>query len=161
MITAVVIPADKEQPLYKTELDGLPAMQNVVGGFVEVLDVINPEASIWSNEEGAIIDLPQNARATILLWVGNMAHANYTLLRGDCFITGRPDSQGDTTSVPDELVKLLLETETYKFEVQTADSEVHWNSNQQRFDDPFQACIAGISLSQRWMAVTAIRLAAA
>lgn len=161
MVHAIVVPADDALALFKLELNDINDYQKVVGGLFEVLDLTNPDASIWSNEEGLILDLPKNRRASILLWMGNENHRNYTTLRGDCFITGQPDDEGDTTDVPGELAHLLLEVQRFKFEVQTFDDKTAWNSNAQRFDDPFQACIAALMLADKWMSVQQVRLASA
>ena len=158
MFTGIVIPADEALPLEKLEVHGIQDMQKAVGGLFEVLDTQEPAASVWSNEEGLILDLPVNRRASILLWLGNKAHRGYTTLRGDCLVTGNPDDQGQTTSVSPELLALFFDTESIKFEVQTADSGTAWSSNQQRFDNYFDAAAAALSLSGRWFLVTAMRV---
>lgn len=78
------------------------------------MDIYNPRATVWLNEEGKLQGLPVNQRATAMLWVHNSRFLAADVLCGDVFITGRPDERGNDTTVPVELVKLLLETRRWQ-----------------------------------------------
>ena len=92
-IKAVVIPQDLEQPLRTITFDrgDIVTMQTIVGGRFEVLDIPTLRASVWSNDEGHLIGLPVNERATMFLWINAHEHMGYNVLTGDCLVTGRPD----------------------------------------------------------------------
>lgn len=108
-IKVVVIPSDEDEPLAMRELEqgNLRAMQEIVGGLIEFTDIPAANASLVSNEEGLIYGLPLNTRATAILHTFAPIHTGHTILVGDCFICGLPDQDGDTQSVPDNLLKML------------------------------------------------------
>ena len=135
MITGIVIPSDKEQPLKRVEFEheDIKFIQGVVQGWFECLDVEDITASLWFNEEGKLFRLPVNERATALLWMyrPEFGLANDRIV-GDVLVTGVPNEDADTTSVPEELTTLLMETTSFKLDWQFKSSEA-W-SGQNIFD---------------------------
>ena len=158
MIHAIQIPADEQRPLYKVTLNNLESMQSAVGGLIEFMDIDRPEASLICNEEGKLLGLPMNRRATLLLWVHLTRWRGHDALAGDVLIVGRPNDKGDTQNVPQELVDLLFNTKRFKYEVTTYDSLETWSGNQRRYDDWVTAYNDGLALASRWFAVNDVRV---
>ncbi|MEV6422628.1 hypothetical protein [Streptomyces sp. NPDC051662] len=119
MITGILLPPDEDTPISKIEVDteDTEAVENIVLGGYEVHNLISPPASLIGNEGLTLWDLQYNHRATILLWLHAPDHRYDTHVLGPAILTGRPDGTGKLTSVPGELVTLLLETESYRVEV--------------------------------------------
>jgi small nuclear ribonucleoprotein (snRNP)-like protein len=151
MLTAIVIPADPDHPVRLEQLDrnDLDAYRRLVGGNLEVINLERPMASLYLNEEGKLIELPLNPRATVLLWAHNSAFRGEDIIVGDAFIVGPPDRRGDDTTAPDELVQLLFHTERYRVLVRTqGDKEFY--GNLRTFDSWFEAYVYGVrSTTQR------------
>ena len=108
-ITALVVPCDEEEDIRKIEYEqgDIRFIQSVVEGTFTVTDLEQADASIFSNDEGLLLDLPFNRRATGMLYTFSPRHRGYTMLVGNCLVTGMPDEEGNTLAVPDELVKLV------------------------------------------------------
>lgn len=122
-IKVIVIPANSDQALRVEEMESsdLEHMQRLVGGSIEVLNLDNPGCSLYFNEDGNRRGLPENLRATALLYVGSPAFLGYTKLVGDAFIAGIPDAKGDDTSAPEELLTLLFHDGKFRVEVQLSE----------------------------------------
>lgn len=108
---ALVVPADPSQPVREIDLNAgegsLRNLQQAVGGYVDVQ--AHAEGDIWVHDEGRIIDLPVNVRVSH--WVLNESEASkqgtvgeWSVLYGDAVITGRPDAEGESTAVSQEMV---------------------------------------------------------
>jgi hypothetical protein len=161
MLTAIVIPADLEQPARLDQLDknDLQAYRRLVGGNLEVLNLDRPPASLYFNDEGKLIGLPLNPRATALLWAHNSAFRGHDTIAGDAFILGPPDRRGDDTMAPNELVTLLFHTEHYRVLVQNQGDEKLYG-NLGTFDSWFDAYLYGVDLAQRWSQIEEIQVVA-
>jgi len=109
-IQVIVVPSEDDQAIEVREIErgDLKAMQKIVGGYVQVIDIGNPDASILLNEQGKLEGLDVNRRATAPCWIHNSAFRHRDILVGNCFVTGRPDETGETTSAPQELLDLGL-----------------------------------------------------
>jgi len=131
MITAVVLPADIDQPIRQQQIrpSDLATYRELVGGNLEVVELFRPSASLYINDEGKLNHLPLNQRATVITWAHNSAFRGYDLILGDAFIVGPVDGNGDDLTVPHELVKLLFDTSSYRIEIKTAGSS-QWSGNQ-------------------------------
>ena len=96
--TGLFIPADNTKPHEIRELDAselLEALQTTVGGYVEVLTLTRQEADMYLNEEGKLMGLQANQRAT---WLARALGAHLLpgdFIAGDVLILGGPDNQGD------------------------------------------------------------------
>ena len=118
MITGILFPCDEEQPIKRVEVDAenVETIQQMVGGKYEVFNFDGPPASIIANDEAMLWSLPYNLRATVLLWQHTKGLRGQAYISGDAILTGMPDGRGFTKSVPQQLIELLLETETYGVE---------------------------------------------
>ena len=158
MIHAIQIPHDEERPLYKVAVNDLASLQDAVGGYIQAIDVDEVKATIFLNEEGKLMQLPINRRATLLWWLLFPSARNVDVIVGDAIITGQPDKYGNSTDVPDGLVTLLFDTPSYKAEFQTYDDPLRFNGNQLRFTDYFEAANHALLKAQNWTAVQRTRV---
>ncbi|MEU3455616.1 DUF3846 domain-containing protein [Micromonospora sp. NPDC006766] len=133
-IRVVVIPADEDEPITLRYLardengSTLRAMQATVGGYVDVVRTAEG-VDVWINDEGLLMGLPFNERATAFVhavkwalatceWSGAVSLSlrdameealvaqRYTRLVGPAIISGCND-EGETVSVPDVAVEFL------------------------------------------------------
>jgi hypothetical protein len=112
MRSALVVPADDQQPLRVEEIetDSLDALQQIP------LD--RPPASLYVDPDGRLLEKPMNRRATTLLWVHNHDIRGRDVIVGDVLVLGPPDNDGLPINVPEELVDLLTRTSRYRVLVQ-------------------------------------------
>ena len=105
-----IIPADSSQPLDFLDVEpSLAYYQEIVGGYIEGVksraytDGVQsrtPAINFFCNEEGAIIGLPVNLRASVLYGTGSPIFGNVI-----CF--GGVDSEGNELSLTDTQIKYL------------------------------------------------------
>lgn len=104
-IKVLVIPADHSKPVEAREIEpSLDQMQALVGGWLEVVDVLEPLGSMYLNEEGKLRRLPLNQRATALIQRHNAMLLD--VIVGDAFVSGPPDREGQDTDCPLEYLGL-------------------------------------------------------
>lgn len=158
-ITGIRIPVDLDEPLERREIEmgDIKEYQLIVGGMFDVIDFEHQPASVFFNDEGKIIGLPMNERATLLLWVHAPRFKGHDFVAGDALLLGVPDDEGDTQSVPESYLKLLLDTKLYRIEVQVGTSD-EWCGNQMVFVDWPSAYGYAIDLSTRWTSVVRTRV---
>lgn len=160
MVTGVVVPHDDNLPLELREFGGLADYQQAVGGSVEAVDLDSPATTLFVNDEGKIHGMPVNRRATLLAWLTNRYLRRSDVICGSAVLVGPPDEFGCSQRVPADFLALLLETKAYAAEVQTVDNPNTWSRNLITFDDFWQAAAYALSLAERWLAVTQIRVVA-
>ena len=139
-INSIVIPADDEQSLQQSPLlaGGLADRQQLVGGSIQAVNLGEPRARLYFNEEGKQIGLTPNKRATLLLWVHNPAFRGMDFIVGDAFVVG-PVGRGSTdTSAPGEYVQTLFEATRFHVEVRPY-GDAEWQEHPERFDDWIRA----------------------
>lgn len=158
MFHAIQIPQDEDRPLYKVTIEDLAGMQAAVGGYIEIVDLTPLNASLVVNEEGKLMNLEINRRATLLFWLLFPSIRGRDAICGDALIVGYPDCQGNTTDAPKEVVELLFETKSYKAEFQTFDDAKKFNGNLRRFEDYFEAANYALLKAQSWTAVQRTRV---
>ncbi len=161
MLTAIVVPADPEQPARLEQLgkNNLDAYRRLVGGNIEVVSLERPPASLYFNEEGKFTGLSLNLRATALLWAHNSAFRGRDNILGDAFILGPPDRQGDDTSAPEELVALLFHTGSFRVLIKNQGDERYFG-HLPTYDSWFTAYVRGVELAQRWSQIEEIQVVA-
>ncbi len=161
VIKGIYLPCDADKPIERVEFESgnIKAIQHYVGGWFQVVDIERPGASIFCDEEGKMKGSPLNRRATMLWWTHWTPARNVDVLMGDCLIIGQPDDDGESQSVPDELVNLLFNTEAFAYEVKVH-GESGWYGNQVVLDDVWDAYNDGLSLAERWSRVEEVRVVA-
>ena len=158
MPKGIFIPLDQEQPLEVRDFAGLSDYQSAVEGLIEPMDLDRPDSTLYVNEEGKLVRLEQNRRATLILWLHNSRYRGADIILGNAVLIGQPDEEGDTQDVPEDLINLLFKTETFKIEVNTLDDLNAWNGNLARYESWTDAYAAGLSLATRWFAVNHVRV---
>jgi hypothetical protein len=157
-ITAILIPASQEAPIKRRKLDrNLAAYQDLVGGKIEPVDLNNPPASMYINEEGILLHLPINMRATHVVWAHNELLRNESIILGDTFIVGPVDRNGDDLTVPHAYIDLLFPAEPFRVEV-LARGETVWAGNAMTYDTWEQAYMAADNLYRRWTLADKLRI---
>jgi len=109
-INAIVIPPGDEPGVVGPISQDLQTLKAIVGGYIEAVytaydDHGRPRVTLWCNEDGKILGLPINRRATALWYALNGGPTGYTL-NGPVLVTGSDDGQGDILDVPDMLIDL-------------------------------------------------------
>lgn len=160
-ILIIVIPADQEKEVGYMTIDSgdLSAMQGLVGGLVEAIELRAQQATMWVHEEHKYVGLLKNPRATMALWLSDPMWRFKDFICGDVFLTGMADDDGETLPVPDELFQLFFRTAKYRTEVQTGSDS--WAGNRIEFEEYFDAAHAVLDLASRWTLVTDCRVVAA
>lgn len=153
-IKGIYVPADCQQEISVVEFDqsDCQEIEKYTSGPFAALDLFRPYASIFFSDFGKINDLPLNRRGTLILWTHRTEFRGYDALQGDCLILGSADEEGNTLSVPDELVELLFNTKEFRYLVKTQGSD-SWNGNGLTFDNWVDAYNGALSLAQRWRLV--------
>jgi hypothetical protein len=134
-INSIVIPADDEQPLWQSGLptEGLADRQQLVGGYIQAVDLGEPSARLYFNEDGKQMELPPNKRATLLLWAHRPAFRYQDFIVGDAFLVG-PARRSADTSAPDEYVRTLFEATRFRVKLKPQ-GEAEWHEHPEHFDD--------------------------
>lgn len=159
MITAIVIPVDPAQPVRQQQLDNrdVDTYRAIVGGPLEVATLDRPPASMYLNEEGKYDGLHVNERATALMSVHNSAFRGRDVIVGTAFVVGVPDSSGNDTSVPDDLVALLLNTPRYRFQMWTSGAR-QWTSDNLVFISWLDAYRYAAQFAESWLVIEEVRV---
>lgn len=103
---AAIIPADTSQPVEIKDFNpGVTAIQEVVGGYFQVLTLADLGVSMYMDEEGkfkhgAVL----NSRATALA-AAILREEDFIV--GDVLLLGAPDEHGNDTDLPEAVTKLL------------------------------------------------------
>jgi hypothetical protein len=158
-IKVIAIPASQWDPMDMREIapTDLNAYQALVGGPIESIDLENPSASLYLNEEGKLRRLPHNVRATHILWAHNERLRLRDRVVGDAFIAGPVDRRAANTAVPRFYVDLLLPVERFRVEV-LARGEHRWAANKLEFDTRELAFAYANDLWQRWTLADKLRV---
>lgn len=99
---AIVLHVDStEEPVDIDRGAELETLQGIVGGYIEAV-AGNPDYTLtfWINEEGKLLGLPPNRRATLLWWRAFPQMIGRDILCGPAVLTGGPDGRGETKSLP-------------------------------------------------------------
>ncbi|MFJ6416521.1 DUF3846 domain-containing protein [Paeniglutamicibacter sp. NPDC091659] len=158
MVKGIFIPSDQERAIELREYNSLNDYQLAVQGYIEAIDIDRPGATIFINEEGKLTGLDTNGRATLILWVHLSRYRGMDVIKGDVVIVGRPDSQGNTQDVPQELVDLLFNTESYRIEISTISGNVKWLGKDSHFDQWTTAYMVGLHTAEEWADVDEVRV---
>lgn len=107
-ITKIIILSFEGTAEFKQHETNLDTLQGLVGGYIESISLPDADPCDWAafcNEEGKLVDLPGNERATTLLYLLG-GHNPQDLIRGDVILVGI-NEQGETVDVPDTLIELV------------------------------------------------------
>ncbi|GAA4035035.1 hypothetical protein GCM10023063_19220 [Arthrobacter methylotrophus] len=111
-----IIPADNTKPIIVQNIDpGLGSLQHLVGGDVELVGLRSLDMNMYLNEEGKLMSLPRNHRATVLCQQSQAIRID-DYICGDAVIVGPFDGEGGDTDLSDVQQRLL-----YRFDAQLLD----------------------------------------
>lgn len=106
------------EPLTMTQADSLRTMQTLVGGYIQGVygwtghpELDEFDVTFFVNEECKIQNLPVNPKATALWWTLDNVMVGKDYLSGVVVVTGGADRKGDTLSVPDRVVEMVMRVE--------------------------------------------------
>jgi len=97
MVQGILIPASDAAPPELRSFETLEQYQDAVGGWIEAVDVPDREVTLFVNEEGLVLGLPFNRRATYFWWHFVPHVASRARLVGDVVLVGWPNQHGDST----------------------------------------------------------------
>lgn len=157
MVKALVIPASEGEPITECEVNKLEEYQAVVGGWIEPVDIPALGVTVFVHEEGLMLSLPFNPRATFLWWYFVPEARQKAMLVGPALVTGLPDRSGDSTDVPSEVTAMLAQPGEWRVEVRTV-GDPKWYRNQMTYSDCFEAIIWAMVTLERWTAAEDTRV---
>lgn len=140
MVKALVIPTAEGEPITECEVNKLEDYQAVVGGWIEPVDIPALGVTVYVHEEGLMLNLPFNPRATFLCWYFVPEARQKAMLVGPALITGLPDRSGDSTDVPSEVGAILARPGRWRVEVRTIGDPKRYR-NQMTYSDYFEALV--------------------
>ena len=158
LINSVVIPADDSEPLryHQIRASNLDQYRDAVSGNLEVVSLLRPSSSLYCNEEGKLLGLCPNGRATMLLWTHFPALRFRDYIAGDALLTGPVDPDGWDTDLPEDFTQMFAASEL-RLEVQTY-GDPQWYGNEQRFGNWTAAYAYALELARRWALIEDIRV---
>lgn len=118
MVTGVHIPARITHPIVVREFNDLADYQAGVGGMIEAVDLRRIDVTMYANEEGLLRGLEFNPRATMLWWYWVPEARQKAMIAGDVVLVGWPDREGNSTNLPDEMLTIIKQAESFRIEVQ-------------------------------------------
>ncbi|QAY74241.1 DUF3846 domain-containing protein [Agromyces protaetiae] len=157
MVKALRIPADESEPITELEVSKLEDYQAVVGGWIEPVDVAELGVTIYVHEEGLVLDLLFNSRATLLWWYFVPESRQKAVLVGPALIVGLPDSGGDSTDIPTHVAEMLADAGIWRVEAHVPGID-QWYANQRTYDDYFEALVYAMVILERWEEIDDIRV---
>ncbi|GAA4660335.1 DUF3846 domain-containing protein [Arthrobacter cryoconiti] len=108
LIKVLIIPASPLEPATATDIEaGLVSLQSQVGGYIESVpggDFNGASADSWCayvNEEGKVLNLPVNVRATAIMHSIEKIHP-WDTINGPMVVVG-VDGDGESVDAPEEL----------------------------------------------------------
>jgi len=96
MKTALRINTDFTTEILDLEEDSLEKLQGAVGGLIQAVD-LHDNLTLWCNEEGKLIGLPNNVIGTHM-WEKSFGMTD--IIMGDIVFTGGTDDEGDNLGLP-------------------------------------------------------------
>lgn len=138
-LEGLIIPSADGMPIERRQFDRLEDYQRAVGGWIEAVDIVDIGATAYVSESGPLLGLPFSRRAT-LLWRHHVPAAVSAVLVGDAALVGLPGEQGESTSLPERTLRLLLSGDNYVVE-QRPDATASWHPASDSFSDYFEAAV--------------------
>ncbi|WP_146084407.1 DUF3846 domain-containing protein [Rathayibacter sp. AY1C1] len=156
MTTALVLPATEEP--YLCDLTSAEQIHSLVNGWFEILDLVQPGATLWINDEAALTNKPFNQHAMWLLLAHSPSVTTSPFLRGSIVLTGPMRTNEDGLSdVDDYFVDLVIRGSRFTAEVWLKDA-TDWKDMNMPFDTWKSAYQAVLSLKERWPDVERTRV---
>ena len=154
---ALRIPADQDESITHLEVHQLEDYQAAVGGWIEPVDIAELGITIYVHEEGLVLALPFNPRATFLWWYFVPEARQKAMLVGPALIVGLPDQRGESTNVPDGTARLLTESGRWRVEAKVT-GEPDWMQIPATYADYFEALVWAMVTLERWTTAEDVRV---
>ena len=154
---ALRIPTESEEPITALEVHQLEDYQAAVGGWIEPVDIPELGITIYVPEEGLILGLPLNSRATFLWWYFVSQVRQKAMLVGPALVVGLPDRNGDSTDVPTEIAERFLNPGKWCVEVKLQ-GETDWMQIPVTYTDYFEALVWAMAGLERWTTAEDVRV---
>jgi len=148
VVKALRIPADADEPITAVEVSELEDYQAAVGGWIEPVDLPDLGVTVYVHEEGLLLSLPFNSRASFLWWYFVPAARQKAMLVGPVLVVGLPDRSGASTDIPPHVTEMLSQPGRWRVEVRVVDDPT-WHRNRATYDDYFEALIWAMVMLER------------
>lgn len=157
MVRALRIPVDPDEPITEVQVDSLEDYQEIVGGYIEPVDIPELGVTVYVSEEGLLRQLSLNSRATFLWWYFVREARQQAMLVGPALVVGLPNRSGESTDIPRDARELLLNPRVWLVEVKTH-GDPKWYRNQATYEDYFEAVVSAMVTLERWSAAEDTRI---
>lgn len=159
MVRALRIPTEADDPITEIEVSKLEDYHAAVGGWIEPVDIAELGVTIYVHEEGLVLNLPVNSRATFLWWYFVPEARQKAMLVGPAVVVGLPSRNGDSTAVPDEVVRLLTDPGEWRVEIRVSDDSA-WHPSFATYTDYFEALVWSMVALERVRDAEEVRVVA-
>lgn len=149
MVRGLRIPVEADQPISVVEVDKLEDYQAIIGGWIEAVDIHDLGVTVYVAEEGLILRLPFNSRASFLWWYFVPEARQKAMLVGPALVVGLPDRVGRSTDVPADVVEMIGKPGVWRVEVKVG-GDPEWHRNQATYTDYFEALVWAMVTLERW-----------
>lgn len=112
-VTAVLIPANIDQPLEARQIAGFEDIQQLAD-LVIPIDIESQEVTMWLDADDHRKGLPMNLRASSLRWFWSLETRRLPALHGEVLLVGDVGSTLAVGDVPASLVRELLHGGPYE-----------------------------------------------
>jgi hypothetical protein len=157
VVRALRIPTDADEPITELEVQTLEEYQAAVGGWIEPVDIPDLGVTVYVHEEGLVLGLPFNSRATFLWWYYVPEARQKAMLVGPALVVGLPARNGDSTDIPRDTVELLSRPGKWRVEARPK-AEPDWIQIPGTYDDYFEALVWAMVTLERWTAAEGVRV---
>jgi len=157
VVRALRIPADQDEPISPLDVHQLEDYRAAVGGWIEPVDIPELGITIYVHEEGLVLGLPFNPRASFLWWYFVPEARQKAMLVGPALIVGLPDANDDSTDVPAGVASLLTDTGPWQVEAHFP-GLAKWYRRLETHGDYFEALVYAMVLLERWVEVDDVRV---
>lgn len=90
------------------EIDGYIGFRKIIGGYLEVIQLPVAQLCAFIDEEGKIHGKQFNPVASMMALAGGFPFNNFDMgIVGTMIVVGRPDENGEETSIPDPMLEKL------------------------------------------------------
>lgn len=140
-VTAVLIPAQIEQPLETREVGGFTDIQQLADLMIPV-DIASRGVTMWLDADDRRNGLPMNLRASSLRWFWDTASRRLPALHGDVLLVGDIGSTYPVGDVPAAIMQDLLHSGPYEVDYRrtaSSDWQTHSDLHQAYADAAFWA----------------------
>jgi hypothetical protein len=140
MVRGILIPAAEQRDPESRSFESLDDYLAAVGGWIEAVDIPTADVTLFVNEEGIPAGLPFNRRATYF-WSHFARHtAGTARLFGDVVLVGSPDSHGESTDAPDEILEAIAPGTRHVVQLRPTGSDA-WRSDPSGGQRYFEAIV--------------------